>query len=111
MYNTVYTHIDYFMKTPDDFIDFEFEWDKHNIEHIKTHNVRSDECEEVFFDDNKVSFEDVLHSQAEERFILIGKTKSERLLYIVFTRRSERIRIISARDINKKEVHLYEKET
>ncbi len=43
--------------------------------------------------------------------ILIGKTKKERLLYIVFTKRGKKLIIISARDINKKEKYLYEKKT
>lgn len=47
----------------------------------------------------------------EERFILIGKTKKERVLFVVFTKRETRIRIISARDLNRKEGILYEKTT
>lgn len=38
-----------------------------------------------------------------------SKTRQARLLYLVFTIRNGKVRIISARDINKKEVHLYEK--
>ena len=38
----------------------------------------------------------------------VGKTKTGRLLFVVFTIRENRVRIISARDVNKKEVHLYE---
>ncbi|MDP3987862.1 MAG: BrnT family toxin [Candidatus Levybacteria bacterium] len=92
------------------FKDFtEFEWDKHNTGHVKKHNVSNTECEELFFDENKVVFKDLLHSQGEDRFILLGKTKMGRLLYLVFTIRGERIRVISCRDLNKKEAHLYEK--
>ena len=47
----------------------------------------------------------------EERFLIIGKTKKGRLLYQIFTIRGDKIRVISSRDINKKEVGLYEKET
>lgn len=86
----------------------EFEWDKGNIEKNKKHNVEDKELEEVFFDKNKCIFKDILHSNNEERFILLGKTKKKRILYLVFTKRNK-IRIISARDINKKEEHLYEK--
>ena len=89
----------------------EFEWDKGNIGKNKKHRVGEKEAEEPFFDEDKVISKDVLHSKIEERFILLGKTRKERLLYIVFTRRDNSIRIISARDINKKEVHLYEKAT
>ncbi|HIE24125.1 MAG TPA: BrnT family toxin, partial [Candidatus Korarchaeota archaeon] len=54
---------------------------------------------------------DKLHSKEEERFILLGKTKKERVLFVVFTIRNDKIRIISVRDINKKERRLYEKTT
>jgi len=88
---------------------FEFEWDKGNIGKNKKHKVEDKEAEEVFLDEGKVILKDKLHSQKEERFIILGKTKKDRLLYLVFARRKKNIRIISARDINKKEVLLYEK--
>lgn len=87
----------------------EFDWDKGNINKNRKHGVEDKEAEEVFFDEDKITYKDVLHSQQEERFIVIGKTRSGRLMYIVFTIRGKRIRIISARDINKKEVQIYEK--
>lgn len=86
-----------------------FEWDDANTKHIARHNVTPNEAEEVFLDIKNVLNEDVEHSIAEDRFIIIGKTKKGRLLYQVFTRRGNKIRVISARDINKKEVELYEK--
>ena len=88
-----------------------FEWDDANTEHIAQHNVTPSEAEDVFFDTNNVLDEDVEHSIIEERFIIIGKTKKERLLYQIFTKRGNKIRVISSRDINKKEVKLYEKKT
>lgn len=88
-----------------------FEWDKANVEHITRHNVSPAEAEEVFFDANNVLDEDIEHSIIENRFIIIGKTKERRLLYQVFTIRGNKLRVISARDINKKEVELYEKKT
>ena len=86
-----------------------FEWDKGNSEKNTKHKVSNKEAEEVFFDEKKYIFKDKLHSQNEERFRIIGKTKEKRLLFIVFTRREDRIRVISVRDINRKEVSLYEK--
>ena len=65
--------------------------------------------EGVFFDKHRFIFKDEVHSQNEERLRILGKTKRGRLLFVVFTKRGARIRIISARDINKKEVDLYEK--
>ena len=86
----------------------EFEWDKGNIGKNKKHNVEDKEAEEIFLDDRKKTFKDKLHSGGEERFRVVGKTKKGRLLFVVFTMRKGKIRIISARDINKKEVSLYE---
>lgn len=87
----------------------EFQWDKGNIDKSKKHNVEDREAEEVFLDEHRFIFKDVVHSEKEERFRILGKTKEERLLFVVFTRRGKKIRVISARDINKKEVYLYEK--
>lgn len=89
---------------------FEFIWDKGNIDkNWEKHGVANKESEEAFFDEAKVIYKDVFHSRVEERFILLGKTKENRLLYVVYTIRREKIRIISARDINNKERKFYEK--
>jgi len=88
----------------------EFVWDKGNKDkNWLKHRVKNEECEEVFFDKGKKILKDVFHSKKEERFIILGKTKKGRLLFIVFTIRNKKIRVISGRDINKKEVVLYEK--
>ena len=89
-----------------------FEWDKGNSDKnwIK-HKIKNKEAEELFFDDNKKIFKDKIHSNDEERFIILGKTGSKKLLYLVFTLRQKSVRIISARIMNKKEVTLYEKKT
>jgi uncharacterized DUF497 family protein len=85
-----------------------FEWDKGNIDKNKKHDVENKEAEEVFLDDKKIAFKDSLHSKLEERSIIIGKTKKSRLLYVAYTKRDKKIRIISARSVNKKEVYIYE---
>ncbi len=88
----------------------EFEWDKGNAGKNLKHGVSDYECEEAFFDEAKHVLKDVLHSGNEERDILLGKTKKSRLLYVVYTKRGKKIRVISARPINRKERHFYEKE-
>ena len=90
---------------------YEFEWDTGNTNKNIKHKVVDTEAEEVFFDQNKVVYKDVLHSRKEIRYILLGKTKTKRLLFVVFTKRKNKIRIISARVVNKKEVFLYEKKS
>ena len=90
----------------------EFIWDKGNLDkNWHKHEVKTKECEEIFFDENKKIAKDKLHSNGEKRFIILGKTKKHRLLYLVFTMRGKKIRVISARDTNKKERKLYEKNT
>lgn len=88
-----------------------FIWDRGNeIKNSLKHHVTNDEAEEIFFDSNSKLFKDKIHSQTEDRYLILGKTKKNRLLFIVFTIRQKKIRVISARDINKKERGLYEKE-
>lgn len=88
----------------------EFIWDKGNLDkNWHKHKVKTKECEEIFFDEHKKISKDKLHSNGERRWILLGKTKKQRLLYLVFTIRNKKIRVISARDTNKKERKLYEK--
>jgi uncharacterized protein len=86
----------------------EFEWDKGNRDkNFDKHGVADQECEEAFFDQGKKILKDVLHSEKEDRYILLGRTKEDRLLFIAFTLRRHKVRIISARDLNKKERSLY----
>lgn len=85
----------------------EFEWDEANIAHIAKHRVLPKESEEVFFDKDNVQDEDLEHSKFEKRSLIIGKTKKGRLLYQIFTIRGGKIRVISSRDINKREVYIY----
>ena len=87
----------------------EFDWDEGNRDKNQKHKIDDQESEEVFLDREKVIYKDPIHSVTEDTFILLGKTKRDRLLYTVYTIRNHKIRIISSRDINKKEVRLYEK--
>ena len=86
-----------------------FEWDEGNIDkNLLKHNVTSKEAEEVFDNDLKFIVEDELHSLDEKRYMMWGVTKEKRKLSIFFTIRKSKIRIISARDQNKKERRFYE---
>lgn len=80
-----------------------FEWDKGNLEHIRKHNVGYKECEKVFFNKPFILNKDESHSQTEKRFRVYGQTNKKRLLTMIFTLRINKIRVISARDQNKKE--------
>lgn len=93
------------LNSPTDFL-----WDNGNKDkNLLKHHVLNEECEEVFFDQHKKIAKDVSHSHLEKRNILIGRTKKSRLLFIVFTIRRNKIRVISARDLNKRERKIYEK--
>lgn len=87
----------------------EFEWDEGNREkNWKTHQVTTQEIEDVFINVPLVITEDTQHSQAEARYRLLGQTNSGRKLFISFTIRNYKIRVISARNQNHKERRVYE---
>lgn len=87
----------------------EFEWDSHNADKIhEKHQVTASECEQIFFNLPLIVSEDVSHSHAENRFYALGQTDAERMLFLVFTVRKNKIRVISARSMNKKERMAYQ---
>lgn len=81
----------------------EFEWDEGNFEHIKKHKVTYVDCEEIITNRPLLINEDKTHSKLEKRFQALGQTNDGRLLFIAFTIRKNKIRIISAREQNRKE--------
>ncbi len=85
-----------------------FQWDAGNInKNLIKHNVTNRECEQIFFNNPLIIFNDPKHSITEKRQASFGKTDTGRLLLIIFTERNNLIRIISARDMNKKERNFY----
>ena len=87
-----------------------FEWDEGNLlKNWEKHGVSAPECEQVFFNKPLITGRDKKHSQQETRFFALGQTDTERLLFVVFTIRDGLIRVISARNMNRKERRVYEK--
>lgn len=87
----------------------EFEWDEGNKDkNFRKYGVLNEEIESVFFDRKSLLAEDLKHSKFEDRFQIVGKSVMGKLLTIFFTIRKDKIRIISARGVNKKERNLYE---
>jgi len=85
-----------------------FDWDNANRDKNRIkHNVNWWECEEIFFNQPLYVYKDETHSLREDRYYALGQTNNFRLLFIVFTRRKNKIRIISARDMHKKERKVY----
>lgn len=81
-----------------------FEWDAHNIEkNWHKHGVTPSECEQIFFNRPLVVADDIKHSEKENRFYTLGHTDGDRMLFVVFAVRRDKIRVISAREMNRKE--------
>jgi uncharacterized DUF497 family protein len=89
-----------------------FDWDEANVlKNWEKHKVKHIEAEEVFGNEPKLVFEDVSHSKVEKRYFILGKTISGQTLAVFFTFRADKIRVISARDMNRKERIRYEEAT
>jgi len=85
-----------------------FEWDDGN--HGKNwdkHRVSDGEAEETFFNDPLVTGVDTAHSGRERRFFALGQTNARRPLFVVFAIRKHLIRVISAREMTKRELRKY----
>jgi uncharacterized protein len=86
-----------------------FEWDKNKARsNLKRHKVAFEEASTAFQDTLSLTITDPLHSQDENRLVLIGMSYKSRLLVVIHTERGNNIRIISARKASKKERGLYE---
>lgn len=87
-----------------------FQWDKGNKDkNVKKHNVSNQEAEEAFINEPKFLLSDEKHSSEEEtRHMLWGRTNYNRFITVIFTIRAEKVRIISCRDMHKKERREYE---
>jgi uncharacterized DUF497 family protein len=87
----------------------EFEWDDDkDKKNRRKHGVSFDEAKTVFGDPLSSTIHDPLHSDDEDRYVMLGESIRGRLLVVVFTDRDERIRIISARVATRKERKDYE---
>jgi uncharacterized protein len=87
-----------------------FDWDAGNADkNWLRHRVSPWECEQVFFNRPLVVAEDELHSHNERRHYALGQSDSGRLLFIAYTLRGEKVRVISARDMTSRERKEYER--
>lgn len=87
-----------------------FNWDDGNARKNEKHGVSMAEAEQAFFNAPLLMLEDAAHSQTEPRVHALGKTDAGRALHITFTLRQSGtlIRVISARDMHRKERAIYE---
>lgn len=90
-----------------------FDWDEGNARKNERHGVSQSEAEEIFFDPRLFVAPDPTHSAAELRFHALGSTLDARRLHITFTLRrdSTLIRVISVRNMHRKEKHIYDSQT
>ena len=89
-----------------------FDWDKGNLaKNSASHQVEFYEAEEMFFNKPLLLQFDEGHSAFEDRYYALGKTNNSRKLFVVFTIRNSEIRVISARDMSRKERLVYEENT
>ena len=87
-----------------------FDWDEGNIQKNKLkHNLDYWLIEEIFFNEPLLIYEDNPHSEKECRCYALGKTDDAQKLFVAFTLREQKIRVISARPMSKKERDYYEK--
>ncbi len=88
-----------------------FLWDPGNFDkNLIKHSVTRQEAEELFMHQPFVLSPDTAHSnKQEERFQALGQTSSGRKLFVAFTVRNNKIRVISVRDMSKREEQAYVK--
>ena len=86
-----------------------YEWDAAKArQNLRTHQVSFEEAATVFLDPLAITFDDPDHSQNEYRFITIGWSNQQRVLFVAHADRGvDRIRIISARQATRRESHDY----
>jgi hypothetical protein len=88
-----------------------FEWESEKAaENLKRHGVSFEEAATAFGDPLSITIGDPDHSEAEDRFILLGMTFRGRLVVVVHTDRGENVRLISARIPTRRERQSYEQE-
>jgi len=89
-----------------------FQWDQGNSnKNLLKHHVEDWECEQVFFNEPLLVLDDPKHSLVEKRWAAFGRTDGGRLLVVIFTKRDKLLRVISAREMNRKEILFYEENT
>ena len=87
-----------------------FDWDAGNAyKNADKHGVSQAEAEQIFFNEPLLMLPDGGHSAAERRIHALGRTDEGRLLHLTFTLRDDetRIRVISARDMSRRERMYY----
>jgi hypothetical protein len=83
----------------------EFDWDADNLQHIARHGIHPREAEEAVLIEPLEA--DVQPHEGEERVLCFGRTKSGRLLTILYTERRGKIRVVTAYEMTKPQQQMY----
>ncbi len=75
-----------------------FDWDRGNLRKIRAHRIRIEEAEQALLNDPILIYEQV--AEGEPRFVYYGETNSGRLLAVIVTERGEKIRVVTAYDLD-----------
>lgn len=87
-----------------------FQWDDGNLlKNWEKHRVTALECEQVFFNQPLLAFTEIRHSGVEHRIFLLGQSDEQRRLFVVIKIRGKLIRVISAREMSRKERTTYDR--
>ena len=81
-------------------------WDEETVDHISKHSVSPEEVEEALF--NEIDSPLIMRGK-EGRYLAYGKTNGGRLLLVVWASRYRKTKIITARDMSKKEKQFYKR--
>ena len=81
------------------------EWDAENRKHIARHGITPEEAEEAVRIEPLEA--DVQHHEGEERVLCFGRTKSGRLLTVLYTERNDKIRVVTAYGMTGEQQRLY----
>ena len=85
-----------------------FGWDDGNRGKTwEKHLVADGEAEEVVFNEPLIGGADVAHSGKERRYFALGQSDGRRPLFVVFAIREKLIRVISTREMTKRELRRY----
>ena len=86
-----------------------FDWDENKtVSNRSKHGVSFEEAKTVFDDPLYVDFYDPNHSEEEDRYLIVGESSQRRLLIASYTERGNLIRLISAREVTRTEMKVYE---
>jgi uncharacterized DUF497 family protein len=75
-----------------------FDWDRNNLRKIRAHRISREEAEQALVNDAIPIHEQSV--EGERRFVYYGETDPGRLLAIVVTERGDKIRVVTAYDLD-----------